>query len=167
LINCISGAKRKDLEEKEWLIKFKLQDIKKMFDPVIDKIIKLIKDQLDADKTCSIMFLVGGFSESEYLRKRVNEEFKNQLEHISVPPQPVAAVTRGTLKYGLNKRFIKNRVLKYTYGRSTLRPFDESIDPIEKKRDSGQVLIFKLLAKKGTKVEVNQKFSQISTPENR
>src|SRR4051794_15902002 len=135
-----------------------------MFDPIINKIIGLINDQLNKDYTCSFIFLAGGFSESKYLQKIIKKEFSNRVERISVPNQPIAAVVRGTLKYGLNKRFIKNRVLKYTYGRSTLRPYDESIDPIERKRESGHVLVFKLLAQKGTRVEVDQKFSQISYP---
>ncbi|RIA97896.1 hypothetical protein C1645_813429 [Glomus cerebriforme] len=148
-------------------IKFTFEDVKKMFDPVISEVIKLIREQLDHDETCSTMFLVGGFSESKYLQKRIEEEFiNNRIKHILVPQKPIAAVARGAVKYGINKKFIKNRVLKYTYGRSTLRPYDESIDPPERKRESGHVLVFKSLAKKGTIVEVDQKFSQTSHPEN-
>ena len=79
-----------------------------MFDPVISKINRLINGQLNADRTCSIIFLVGGFSESKYLQKMIKKEFSNRVEQISVPNQPIAAVVRGALKYGLNKRFIKN-----------------------------------------------------------
>ena len=163
----VTESKKKDLEDEEWVIKLRFQDVKRMFDPIISKIIRLIEGQLNTDKTCSIIFLVGGFSESKYLQKRIKKEFSSRVEQISVPDKPVAAVARGALKYGLNKGFIKNRVLKYTYGRSTLRDYNESIDPIERKRESGQVLVFKLLAQKGTRVDVNQTFSQISCPENR
>ena len=167
LKKCVTESKKKELDDEEWIIELGFQDVKRFFDTVIDKIIRLIDGQLNADNTCSIIFLVGGFSESKYLQKVVKEKFDNRVEYISVPRQPIAAVARGALKYGLNKKFIKNRVLKYTYGRSTLRPYDESIDPIERKRDSGQILVFKLLAQKGTRVDVNQTFSQISCPENR
>jgi hypothetical protein len=138
-----------------------------MFDPVISKITKLIHGQLNEDKTCSIIFLVGGFSESKYLQERVKKEFKTRVDQILIPSQPIAAVARGAVKYGINKKFIKNRVLKYTYGRSFLRLYNESTDPDDKKRESGYVLIFKPLAKKGSIIEVGQKFSQISHPEKR
>ncbi|EXX67980.1 uncharacterized protein OCT59_029993 [Rhizophagus irregularis] len=150
--------------ENRWTIKLAFNDVKKMFNPVINQIIKLIRDQLEKDDTCSIMFLVGEFGESKYLQKRIQEEFKEQ--QISVPPRPIAAVARGAVSYGINEKFIKNRVLKYNYGRSTLRPYDENIDPIDRRRESGHVLVFKLLAKKGTVVDVDQKFSQTSHPEN-
>ena len=163
----VTGSEKKDLEDKEWVIELRFQDVKSMFDPLISKIVELINGQLNADNTCSVIFLIGGFSESKYLQKRIKEEFSDRVKQISIPQQSVAAVARGALKYGLNKKFIKNRILKYTYGRSTLRPYDERIDPIERRRDSGQVQIFKLLAKKGTRVDVNQKFSQISYPETR
>ena len=41
------------------------------------------------------MFLVGGFSESKYLQKRIREEFSEVVKNISVPPQPMAAIVRG------------------------------------------------------------------------
>ncbi|RIA97895.1 hypothetical protein C1645_210153 [Glomus cerebriforme] len=166
LKQCVTGSKKKRLEDDEWIIDLGFEDVKNMFDPVISKIIRLIHGQLNNDNTCSIIFLVGGFSESKYLQKRIKEEFNCRVDHISVPQQPITAVARGAVKYGINKKLIKNRVLKYTYGRSTLRPYNESIDPIERKRESGHVLVFKLLAKKGTVVEVDQKFSQTSHPEN-
>jgi molecular chaperone DnaK (HSP70) len=152
-------------DENRWIIKITFDDVKKMFDQVINKIIKLIRGQFDKDNTCSIMFLVGGFSESKYLQKRIREEFNEK--QILTPPRPIIAVANGAVSYGIEKKFIKSRVLKYNYGRSTLRPYDENIDPIEKRRESGQVLVFKLLAEKGTIVDVNQKFIQTSHPENR
>ena len=163
--DCVSGNIKQHLIENKWMIKFTFEDVRKMFDPAISQIIKLIRKQLDDDPTCSKIFLVGGFSESKYLQERIRREFKDH--HILTPQQPIAAVARGAVKYGINKKFIKKRVLKYTYGRSTLRPYDENIDPPERERESGHVLVFKPLAKKGTIVNVDQKFSQISHPENR
>ncbi|GES81280.1 hypothetical protein GLOIN_2v1470314 [Rhizophagus clarus] len=162
----ITGSKKRRLEDDEWNIELGFDDIKKMFDPVISKIIKLIHDQLDNDKTCSTIFLVGGFSESKYLQERIKKEFNIRVDHILIPFQPIAAVARGAVKYGINNKFIKNRVLKYTYGRSTLKEYNESIDQISRKRDSGYVLAFKTLAKKGTTVDVDQKFFQTFHPEN-
>ncbi|CAJ0635228.1 4201_t:CDS:2, partial [Entrophospora sp. SA101] len=67
----------------EWLVEMTFEDIKGTFDPVINKIIKLIKDQLKKSGKCSAMFLVGGFSESKYLQKRIRDEFRSQVNNIS------------------------------------------------------------------------------------
>ncbi|GES81278.1 hypothetical protein GLOIN_2v1762619 [Rhizophagus clarus] len=157
-------TKQQHTDENRSIIKFAFDDVRKMFDPVINQIIKLIRDQLNKDDTCSTIFLVGGFSESKYLQKRIREEFKEK--DVLVPPRPIAAVANGAVSYGINKKFIKNRVLKYNYGRSTLRLYDENIDTEDfRRRESGHVLIFKLLARKGTIVDVDQKFSETSHPE--
>ncbi|CAB4473672.1 unnamed protein product [Rhizophagus irregularis] len=153
-----------DLEDDEWIIEIKFENVRKMFDPIINKIIRLINGQLDADNDCSAMFLVGGFSESKYLQRRIKKEFNNRVRHISVPRQPIAAIVRGAVKYGINKRHIKSRVLKYNYGKFGLRKF-ESNDDIHRKRPSGYVQYFELLARKGTVVEVNERFSETYCPE--
>src|ERR1043166_2594815 len=98
LKKCVTESKKEDLVGDEWVIKLGFQDVRRMFDPVISKIVELINSQLNADKTCSIMFLVGGFSESKYLQKVIKKEFSSRVKRIEVPQQPIAAVVRGTLK---------------------------------------------------------------------
>jgi hypothetical protein len=73
-----------------------------IFEPVIQKILHLIKAQLDnTHETCSAMFLVGDFIESKYLQKRIRQDFSHRVSNISVPSQPMAAVARGAVIYGL------------------------------------------------------------------
>jgi molecular chaperone DnaK (HSP70) len=123
---------RNTLENDEWVIEIDFETMKSIFEPVVQKIFDLIKLQLDnAQETCSAMFLVGGFSDSRYLQKRIIEEFKQRVNNISVPTQPMAAISRGAAIYGLSiktndlnnignddntKCVISSRVLKYTYG---------------------------------------------------
>ena len=48
-----------------------LESMKSIFEPIIQRILRLIKAQLNnAQETCSAIFLVGGFSESKYLQKK-------------------------------------------------------------------------------------------------
>jgi molecular chaperone DnaK (HSP70) len=126
---------RKTLDDDEWVIEIDFETMKSIFEPVVQKILDLIKLQLDnAQETCSAMFLVGGFSESKYLQKRIKQEFSHRVNSISVPTQPVAAISRGAAIYGLSiktndlnnlgnddnmKCVISSRVLKYTYGTNT------------------------------------------------
>ena len=137
-----------------------------MFDTVVNKIIQLIRGQLYTDNSCSAIFLVGGFSESKYLQRRIKKAFQHRIKHISVPQQPIAAVARGAVKYGIYKRCIRNRVLKYNYGKFGLRKYKDS-DPIHMMRPSGFIPYFELLATKGTIVGVNEAFSEIYCPEYR
>ncbi|GBC14279.2 hypothetical protein GLOIN_2v1855381 [Rhizophagus irregularis DAOM 181602=DAOM 197198] len=109
----VTGDKLEQLEEDEWIIELKFEDVKRIFDPVVNKIIKLICEQLNNSGPISAMFLVGGFNESRYLQKRIREEFSSKVKNsnISVPSQPVVASLRGALEYGLNMKKIKTRRL--------------------------------------------------------
>ncbi|CAG8513135.1 504_t:CDS:2 [Funneliformis caledonium] len=98
-------SSRVELKDNDWIIEFGFNDVKVMFDPVIDQIIKLIHNQINQSGDISAVFLVGGFSESKYLQKRINEEFLEKT-NISVPLRPLAACTRG-VQYGL---YMLNRI---------------------------------------------------------
>ncbi|CAB4408748.1 unnamed protein product [Rhizophagus irregularis] len=159
----VSDSLKDKLEDIDWSIELNYKDVKEMFDPVVNKIITLIKDQLNStsDK-CSAMFLVGGFSESKYLQTRVKQEFKNRVPNISVPKQPIAAIVRGAVDYGLNTKIIKSRVLKYTYGTKT-SPLWQPGDPKERKGKDGRIYKFYTLAEKGKHIDVDEEVSHSFT----
>ncbi|PKY37990.1 hypothetical protein RhiirA4_439064 [Rhizophagus irregularis] len=172
----IQNEIKDEMEENEWLIKIDYDDVKAMFDPVVNKIIRLIHLQLsNAQEECPTMILVGGFSESKYLQKRIKEEFQHRVKNISVPNQPIAATLRGATLYGLslknsdNDNFdnfhyvISNRILKYTYGIKVRNYWMEG-DPIEKKTRNGRIDRFHRLAKRGDQVDINEKFTTTFTP---
>ncbi|RIA82051.1 hypothetical protein C1645_835952 [Glomus cerebriforme] len=169
------------MEDDDWLIVFEYEDIKSMFDPIVKRIIEMIQAQLkNTNKTrenkCSAMFLVGGFSQSKYLQKRIKEEFQQQVENISVPIYPIAAISRGAALYGLSMRnsatdldrmsslkfVINERVLKYTYG-IKISPEWKDGDPIER-RDNGRIHKFDIMAQRGTVVKPNQEFKSYIMP---
>ncbi|CAI2162477.1 10848_t:CDS:2 [Funneliformis geosporum] len=155
----VTGTFRDNLEEEDWMFELTFKNVKDMFDPVLSKIISLIKDQLGSSKDkCTAMFLVGGFSESKYLQFKVKQEFKSQVSIISVPRQPIAAIVRGAVDYGLNAKVIKSRVLKYTYGTKT-SPLWTSADPKSRKRPDGRIFKFFTLAEKGKRVDVDEEVS--------
>ena len=47
------------------------------------------------EKAISIMLLVGGFSESEYLQNGVEQEFLSEVSNISIPTRLIASVMKG------------------------------------------------------------------------
>jgi actin-like ATPase involved in cell morphogenesis len=99
LKQCVKGEKYDEMEDMEWIVELTFDDVKLMFNPVIERIISLIHKQLDKSHEngydiCAMMFLVGGFSESKYLQARIKKGFGDKVPNISVPIQPVTAVVR-------------------------------------------------------------------------
>jgi molecular chaperone DnaK (HSP70) len=172
LLQYVTGSQRESMEEKEWTITLDFDAIKSMFDTVIDRIIKMIRIQLDnSSEKCSAIFLVGGFGQSKYLQKRIDEGFRNSVENISTPNQPVAAVVRGAAIYGKSLQKSKNlkrlnnskcviatRVLKYTFG-TKVSPEWKKGDPPERRTYDKRIHKFRRIVKRGTEVTSNQEFT--------
>lgn len=117
LMNYVTGEMKDAMEEEDWLIEIKYDDVLAMFEPVVGKILNLIRDQLASSKQrCSAMFLVGGFSESPYLVDKVKDAFMSVVPIITVPQNPITAVLRGAVMYGLDKAAVATRVLTMNYG---------------------------------------------------
>ncbi|RIA87546.1 hypothetical protein C1645_827657 [Glomus cerebriforme] len=163
------------LEDNEWTIDIDFETVKSIFEPIIRRIFNLIKAQLrNSRETCSVMFLVGGFSESKYLQKRIRKEFGHIVNLISVPTLPMAAISRGATMYGLsiksnlnnlgnNHSTISSRILKYTYGCDIWKKWENG-DPIDRRNPDGFITKFKLLAKRGTKTSINQEVTITRAP---
>ncbi|RGB29467.1 hypothetical protein C1646_713506 [Rhizophagus diaphanus] len=98
----------------EWSFELKFEDIKAIFDPIIDKIIQLIDSQLRlCDDNCFALSLVGDFGKSNYLQSRIKKEFNTRVRLISRPPYSVTAIMRGAVLYGLyhvNQNRIQNQL---------------------------------------------------------
>ncbi|GES97260.1 hypothetical protein GLOIN_2v1881616 [Rhizophagus clarus] len=172
LLQYVTGSKRDSMEKKEWMVELNFNTIKSMFDPVIDRIIGMIRAQLDnSSEKCSAIFLVGGFGQSRYLQKRIEKEFSKLVENISIPNQPIAAVVRGAAIYGKSlqmSRSLKNmnnvkcvistRVLNHTFGIKLHHVWNEFGDPIDRLKSNGYIAKFKRIVKRRTEVTVDQEF---------
>ncbi|KAF0513862.1 actin-like ATPase domain-containing protein [Gigaspora margarita] len=168
----VSGEAKDMLEENDWIIELDYMIVKNMFDPAVNRIINMIKVQLDnSNDKCSMLFLVGGFSQSKYLQSRIKEECQHRVNSISVPVQPIASICRGAVYYGLslknhangvgldwNKFIVKTRVLKYTYGIKKSMKWKNG-DPPNRKSYDGYIDKFHPLASRGIEVSVDQEFT--------
>ncbi|CAG8460451.1 1245_t:CDS:2 [Paraglomus brasilianum] len=158
-MDYVTGALADAMDAAEWEIELSFEDVKRMFDPVVNRILELIQAQLVASNgQCQAIFMVGGFAENQYLQNRVKDTFSSQVRIIAVPRHPIAAVSRGALAYGLNMNLVQTRVLKWTYGVETYHVWKSS-DPVERRTPRGFVMHFKRLAQRGLQVAVDQKFS--------
>ncbi|KAH7032550.1 hypothetical protein BKA57DRAFT_497464 [Linnemannia elongata] len=69
-----------------------------VFEPVVKDVLTLIGALLElAGKNCRALFLLGEFGSSEYVQRRVREEFENKAEMISCPPRWDLAISRGAV----------------------------------------------------------------------
>jgi molecular chaperone DnaK (HSP70) len=121
------------LNLQDGLFKITYQEMRDyVFEPVIQKILRLIAEQLNkpnSKKPMSAMFMVGGFSQSPYLKARIREAFSNQVVTISSAPRGELAVAKGAVLLGMNPYIVSERVTKFTYGLQLRARFDPDLDP--------------------------------------
>mmetsp|Transcript_47371 Transcript_47371/g.34668 ORF Transcript_47371/g.34668 Transcript_47371/m.34668 type:complete len:189 (+) Transcript_47371:193-759(+) len=81
----------------------------------------------------NFIFMVGGFSESPYLKAYIKGKFEKAGLQILVPRRPQVSVIRGACMFGLNPRSITSRIAKKTYGINTLTTYDPAKHAEQKK----------------------------------
>ncbi|ORZ00967.1 hypothetical protein BCR43DRAFT_511896 [Syncephalastrum racemosum] len=132
-----------------------------VFEPVIEQVLQLIEGQLVQSPNLEAIFLVGGFGQSNYLFRRVEEVFANRVGMIGVPPRGELAVVRGAVYFGLNPQIVTERVSRRTYGVETRMLFQPGLDPeeysvvgVDQKRYCRQR--FSVYVQKGQSVKVDE-----------
>jgi len=107
------------------------------FIPLVENIktkVKQLFQQAEAkSEKIDFIFMVGGFSESPYLKGEILKRFESDKVQVLVPRRPQVSVVRGACMYGLNPRSISSRIAKKTYGINTLTTFDPERHPEHKK----------------------------------
>ena len=89
------AASQDQIDDELWI---PVEEAKAMFDKPINVIINAVQRVLERiDGSCDYMLLVGGFGESEYLKRRVRAAFSGAVRRrIVSPDRPSAAVVKGT-----------------------------------------------------------------------
>lgn len=108
------------------------------FQPLFENIKSKVEQLLEQSESkvgykAKFIFMVGGFSESPYLKGEVKKRFEDESVMVLAPRRPQVSVIRGACMYGLNPRSITSRIAKKTYGINTLTTFDPERHPEEKK----------------------------------
>ncbi|KAL8280122.1 hypothetical protein RQP46_007452 [Phenoliferia psychrophenolica] len=95
-------------------------EVKRAFDPCVDRIIESLRDQIHGMDVQSIL-LVGGFGESPYLQRRLRETFEKSGTRVVTADEPTkkAVAEGGALFYAQNS--IVARATRFEFGIATNR----------------------------------------------
>ena len=78
------------------------------------------------------LFMVGGFSSSEYLRLAIREAF-GRYTTIMIPDEPATAIMKGASMFSQKPFFVKERLARATYGVETFAPFIPNVHAVDRK----------------------------------
>ncbi|KAL3478805.1 hypothetical protein BJX99DRAFT_223928 [Aspergillus californicus] len=122
-------------DDEELFVILSSDDLRAIFTPVIDQILSLVRQQItdaqnDARKDIiNRIILVGGFGDSEYLRKSFRSQFGSDGEiAITVPDSPQAAIVQGAALRGLQGLQSTTKRCRRHYGFSWDISFRHGID---------------------------------------
>lgn len=139
-----------------------------LFENIKSKVKQLIQQAESKKETVDFIFMVGGFSESPFLKNEIVQRFETEKLQVLVPRRPQVSVIRGACMYGLNPRSITSRIAKKTYGINTLTTFDPQKHPEEKKVViEGEDFcedVFDAFVKKGDSISIDEVHTKTYCP---
>ena len=104
-----------------------------LFENIKSKVEQLITQVESKKEKLGFIFMVGGFSESPFLKSEIKARFENPDVQVLVPRRPQVSVIRGACMFGLNPQSITTRIAKHSYGINTLTTFDPEKHPESKR----------------------------------
>ncbi|KAL4733033.1 hypothetical protein BDV11DRAFT_200880 [Aspergillus similis] len=125
-------------DEDERMVLISSDDLRTVFDPVVDQIIQLVRKQIeDANNeagkdSINRIILVGGFGDSEYLREAFKSSFAlNGKIAITVPEIPQAAIVQGAALRGLEGIRSSTKRCRRHYGFAVDTEFQPGMNEID------------------------------------
>ncbi|MEV6695377.1 hypothetical protein AB0M35_28315 [Micromonospora sp. NPDC051196] len=116
-------------------------EVRRHLDAVVDRIIDCVLAQLTESRAkpgagagSEIVFLVGGFAASPYLRQRLSAALKGTARLV-VPQHPERAVLFGATHFCYAPYALSARVARFTYGCKIALPFEPGDDQAQTEED--------------------------------
>ena len=147
-----------------------MEMLSKLYQPIVSKIAGHVKTLLARDslKDVKTIFLVGGFSEAQFLRKEISRRFSDK--RILIPHNPELAIIHGAVEFAQDPSLLHARVMGKTYGVDTWTKFDPARHPLDKKvvRLNKEYCkdVFVTLAHKNERIDIMEKRSYTFYPIN-
>ncbi|KAE8370730.1 actin-like ATPase domain-containing protein [Aspergillus caelatus] len=131
----VSNADPEHFDEEERIVIISSNDLRTIFEPVIEKIISLVRRQIEdaheeiGKDIINRIILVGGFGDSEYLRKSFRSSFEAEGKiTVTIPDAPQAAIVQGAALRGLEGLQSTTKRCRRHYGFCYGIPFRDGID---------------------------------------
>lgn len=128
--------------------------------PIVTKIADHIHELLTKNslKDVKTMFLVGGFSEAQFLRKEISRRFEDM--RILIPHDPELAIIHGAVQFAQDPSLLRARVMGKTYGVEVCYEFDPENHPQENRLETPHGIFcrsgFHPLVKKNERVDIEE-----------
>jgi len=142
------GLENPELGIKDGMLELPGKEIKAVFDPVVNRIISLVTEQIrNTKKDVKAVLMAGGFGSSSYLCERIENAVKRVPENRKIEFRKVTngetAIVRGALIRGLSTRepgaasiVVESRRSRRHYGTMAYESFDERKHDMSKKEPS-------------------------------
>ncbi|XP_053390535.1 heat shock 70 kDa protein 12A-like [Mercenaria mercenaria] len=150
----------------------KLRFSPSVFQNLFKESISLTIDPLKSlmkDISVRAILMVGGYSESPMLQHAVKTTFTDV--EVVIPLGASSTILRGALVYGHSPEFIKERILKYTYGIGCSKEFIAGVHDQRKliQTDRGERCddLFNKYVEKGQTVSMDERVNDTFYPRNR
>ncbi|CAO3657391.1 unnamed protein product [Mucor hiemalis] len=108
--------------------------VEEVFDPVVNDVIDLLKKQMNRLKQNDqpdVILLVGGFSDSKYLKAKLEQEFGQQRIAIKFHEEPLKAVSQGAVSYAQDPRMISSKLILQSYAIEVKTEFKDNVDSLK------------------------------------
>jgi hypothetical protein len=144
LKQCITDEKMaKVIEEKRGKITLKHELVSVFFREPVNEIIKKLREIIQSEKfEIDTLLLVGGFSDSPFVRESVIRELKADFRRLDIvkPEQASLHALKGAVLTILKPNHISERISRYSYGFRVAEPFNEEVHPVRlrERRQSGK-----------------------------
>ncbi|XP_014835715.1 PREDICTED: heat shock 70 kDa protein 12A-like, partial [Poecilia mexicana] len=128
------AQKKQDMEEffnrvqgasyDEGVIKISKQKLRYFFEESLWSIAMSLRGVFDKTRSIKYILLVGGFAESQILRRYITDEFIDNCK-VLCPFRPQEAIVKGAVEFGRNQGAVASRKSAYTYGVCLSDDFDK------------------------------------------
>ena len=145
-----------------------MEMLSKLYQPIVSKIADHVKNLLARStlKDVKTIFLVGGFSEAQFLRKEISRRFSDK--RILIPYNPELAIIHGAVEFAQDPSLLQARIMGKTYGVNVLQNFDPARHPLDKKvvRCNKEYCkdVLRTLVKKTERIDIMEKRSYSFSP---
>lgn len=137
--------------------------MEKVVDEIISQMEQCFRDVI-TQHNLSLILMVGGFSESQYIQQRVKERFEGQNNvRVMIPMEAGLAVLKGAVVFGRQPQSISSRILRYTYGAEITPKWNAELYDVAHRSEDGQFCnnVFKPFAYMDKEVEMGKQIEKI------